>query len=64
MQEEELYSSSSAEEVQSSSRHLDNERIQPRVDTTIRPVDVLCGRDKISFNHGTCSLLYERRYFN
>lgn len=32
---------------------LDEERIHPSaVDSSIRPPDVLCGRGKLSFNHG------------
>ena len=32
---------------------LDEERIHPSaVDSSIRPADVLCGRGKLSFNHG------------
>jgi hypothetical protein len=37
---------------------LDEERIQPTKDPAITPADVLCGRDKTSFNHGESSKMW------
>lgn len=51
--EEETGSLTSGEEAKSSSRRMDEQRIETTRDISIRPVDVLCGRDKLSFNHGT-----------
>ena len=36
-------------------RRFEEQRIRPNIDATVNPSDVLCGRGKSSFTHGTCS---------